>query len=481
MADRYQRLLNDSIIIAIGNFSTKLLWFFLVPLYTNVLTTEQYATADLISNLVTLLIPFFTLCITDALFRFLLEDNRKQNEMLLLSYTVINIGFFLLILLSAILMRFYDKYYILAFLFLYLTTAYKSLFLQFIRAKRKIKLYSFSSVFGAFLLIIFNLLFLMIFRMGVLGYILSFVLSDIIVLIIIIILDREQIGFKKIKRVNKHLLKSMLAYSIFLIPNSAAWWLANVSDRYFLLVLCGSGITGIYAAATKVPAIINVLSTIFQQAWQISSVDEYKSTDKNKYYSIVFNIYSSFLFIGCSGVILFTPIISKFLLAKEFYIGWVYTPILVLAALFSSFSYFFGTFYTVVKKNSMVMTTTILGAGVNIILNIIFIKPFGAYGAALTTLVSYFLVFIIRYIDTKKFVKIDLNIMDFVISTLFLFIQSTTYIIFEFNFISLLINFLCSSILLLLNSRLKIMYSMVRKLITTMPVDKTKLLSKKTR
>ena len=78
MDKSYKKLFNDTIVFAIGNFGSKILTFLLVPLYTSLLTTEQYGTADLITTTVSLLCPVLTLTIYEAILRFALD--KKYNS-----------------------------------------------------------------------------------------------------------------------------------------------------------------------------------------------------------------------------------------------------------------------------------------------------------------------------------------------------------------------------------------------------------------
>lgn len=66
--------------LAIGQFGTKLLSFFLVPLYTYVLTTEEYGTYDLLNTTTSLLIPILSLNICDASLRFPLNLNYDRKD-----------------------------------------------------------------------------------------------------------------------------------------------------------------------------------------------------------------------------------------------------------------------------------------------------------------------------------------------------------------------------------------------------------------
>ena len=73
MNDKYKALFKDTIIFAIGNLGSKMILFFLVPLYTNYLTTEEYGTADLIFTVAQLVVPVVSLTIYDAVIRFGLD------------------------------------------------------------------------------------------------------------------------------------------------------------------------------------------------------------------------------------------------------------------------------------------------------------------------------------------------------------------------------------------------------------------------
>ena len=73
MNSKYIYLINKTGILAISNFSSKLLVFFLVPIYTSVLSTAEYGTYDLAMSTVLLLYPVLTVNIVDCVMRFSME------------------------------------------------------------------------------------------------------------------------------------------------------------------------------------------------------------------------------------------------------------------------------------------------------------------------------------------------------------------------------------------------------------------------
>lgn len=72
--NKYKNLVNNSVIFTVGLFGSKLLNLFMVPLYTNILSTAEYGTADLITVTSSLLIPYLTLELGQASLRFLKDE-----------------------------------------------------------------------------------------------------------------------------------------------------------------------------------------------------------------------------------------------------------------------------------------------------------------------------------------------------------------------------------------------------------------------
>ena len=78
-------------------------------------------------------------------------------------------------------------------------------------------------------------------------------------------------------------MRQMLTFSVPLIFNAVSWWIANSSDRLMLNYFNGAGDVGLYSVAAKIPSIITSITSIFNQAWMISSVTEYDSTNDNSF------------------------------------------------------------------------------------------------------------------------------------------------------------------------------------------------------
>ena len=100
MKKAYKKLGTNIGLFAISSFGTKILNLVLVPLYTNCLSTAEYGTADLLTTILQLAIPIFTLNIAGAVIRFLLDKNSDDTLILGIGLKVTFLGSALLIVIA---------------------------------------------------------------------------------------------------------------------------------------------------------------------------------------------------------------------------------------------------------------------------------------------------------------------------------------------------------------------------------------------
>ncbi len=149
--------------------------------------------------------------------------------------------------------------------------------------------------------------------------------------------------------------------------------------------------------------------SIFISAWQISSVENFGSEESKKFYEDIYNKYEEFLFLMAAFLIATAKILATFLFSDEFYKAWIFTPVLIYAFVFNSMANFYGSIYTSGKKTKMLFISTSIGAGANVFLNFLLIPLLEAQGAAIATAGSYFLVWLIRFLDSKKILSFKVN------------------------------------------------------------------------
>ena len=136
---------------------------------------------------------------------------------------------------------------------------------------------------------------------------------------------------------------------------------------------------------------------------------EYDSETRDEYYTKIFNSYMKLA--GCLVLLLipFSKLVIVYLMDESYIIAYKYIGILYIGSLFSSFSGFYGTGYISAKDTKNAMNTTMIGALVNIAINIILMKSIGIWAACISTLFGYMVVWLIRVKQTKKYFTIKVN------------------------------------------------------------------------
>lgn len=418
--EREKRLLSNTVILAIGTFASKFLVFFMMPLYTRYLLPEEYSTADLIAQTANLLIPLACAGITNGVFRFAVDKDENPRQIFSSGLSVLLIASLLFVLLSPLIGLFATLSPYVWLVAVYVIAAnLHAVVAQYIRAKGNTLLFSLGGLIGTALTIAFNILFLVGFRMGVEGYVLSVVLGDVVVTLILFLcarlwrdFDPHTVAFSKIRE--------LLKYSVPLIPTTIFWWITSVSDRFLVIAMKGDEVNGLYAAAYKVPTLITLVCGIFIDAWQFSAISESDKREREDFFGKVFAIFGSILFMGASAVVLFSKAATRILLAENYFESWRYIPVLAFAMVFYSLVSFMGSVYTVEKRSVNSLVTSAAGAITNIVLNILLIPMWSAMGAAVATFISYFVVMLIRMLDTRRFLRFSLSLPLLIVNTVLL-------------------------------------------------------------
>lgn len=448
--NRLKVLLDNSIVFAIGNLGSKLITIIMVPLYTYFMSTSEYGTVDLIQTTANLLLPMITLSVFDAVFRFTLDKDNNNTQILSNGFAIsiaCNIIFLLLLPIFKIVIG--DLY--LYLYFIVFLQSFQSLFAEYSRGIGDVKTFSVNGILNTFFVAIFNIIFLVFLRCNTIGYLLSIILSSIISNLFLVwrLKIWKKIEFTMIK---KKSINELLIYSIPLIPNAFAWWINNASSRYFILYFVGVSANGLFAIASKIPSFLSVLNSIFFQSWQMSAVEEFESSDRDIFYSNVFKLYIEMLFISTSFILFILKPFMLLVVSQAFYSSWKLIPFLLLTVVYSSMSSFLGTNYIASKKTAGIFITTILGAVVNIILNLLLVPILGANGAGISSMFSFFSVFLIRLVDTKKISNMFIDTRHFIINNAFIFAQVYTLFI-DNKEISLSTNIILFLIILVNNSQ----------------------------
>lgn len=425
---KYGYLVKNTALFTVSSFGTKIISFFLVPLYTHLLTTEDYGTADIISTTATLLIYIFTLNITSSVLVFAMDKREEKNSILFFGLQVFAKGSLLLAVVifgCYVLKLFAWEPYCYLFLFLsFASTGLNEILNNYLRAIDKVMQVVISGLLVSTVTIMSNVLFLVVFRIGIIGYLLSIVLGQLFSCLYCIIVIKPPVFQYKRHLCDKKTQIEMIKYSIPLIFNGVAWWANTSLDRYFIRVFLGSGENGIYAVAMKIPTILSTCLTIFMQAWALSAIREYDREDTDGFFGITYSTLNALLVLVSSGLILINVPLARVLFAKDFFVAWKCTSALLISGIFSGMSSFVGSVFSAVKDSRIYATSTIVATAVNTVLNVILIPTWGIQGAAVATAVSFFVIFLIRMHCVKKYIKWRLNIWNDILAYSILIVQA---------------------------------------------------------
>lgn len=422
--NRNKYLIKNTLLFTLGNLGSKLITFFLIPLYTNTLSTTQYGTIDLVATVSTVAIPILTINICESVMRFALDKDADQKQITQIGTYIFLCAclFGLLIIPICTLFNQISSYAGLTYFYV-ISLAASQLYLCDLRGKELLLYYSIGNVLHTLLIAVFNIMFLLIFKMEIKGYLLAFIIANLIISLYALIVGKGYKSFT-LQRINKKLLVSMSKYSIVLIPNSFMWWIMNSSDRIMVSSMVGIAANGIYAVSYKIPTLVSTLTSIFNQAWSYSAIREDGACDEELYNNRIFKMLIGIVMLVGIGILTFVKPFLSIYVSEEFFSAWKYTPFLIIGYVYLTLGSFMATSYTVHKDSFGYLFSGMFGAVFNIVLNFALIPLIDVYGAAIATCISFFLVFIFRLIHTRKYIKYKIGNIEFISGSIILILSS---------------------------------------------------------
>lgn len=396
MENKYRLLAKNTIIFTLGNIGSKIIAFLLVPLYTHYLTTSEYGIADLVFTYAQVLVPVLSLMITSGIFRFGLSKEYNRDSVLLSGITIAIPGMLLMPLISVVLT--FNKtigpwvWYLCAYVVLQIVS---SIELCYLKVKEKNKTFSAICVLQTFLIALFNIAYIVKLHYGIRGYLLSSILSTFVVCCLCFILGGIYNDIKKYKY-DKKLSKLMIVYSAPLIANELSWWIIHSCDKLMINDMIGDEALGLYSISARIPAFITVLVSIFSAAWGISTIKEYEETKEVLFYESVFKAYSFVNFLASMLLISITYPFMKVYVSDAFFKAWEYVPFLICSTVYASFSNFYGSLYSAIKKSVNCMYSSLISAIINVVLNYFLILWIGIWGAVISSAIACLIATVIR-------------------------------------------------------------------------------------
>lgn len=408
---KFSPAIKASFWFTVSNVMLRGISFITLPIFSRILTTSEYGIVSVCSSWETIISIFCTLTLWGGVFNLVLVKHEEEKDRYIAGFqglaTTLTLAFFIL---SVIFIKPFTKFSTLSpfrTVCLYLQIISQAPFLLWqgkLRFDYKYKLIVFITV----VMSVLN---------PVLGYIAVIntahkaeariavgVILNLIVGIIFFI-----VNFKKGKTFfNREIWSYALRFNIVLIPHYLSMQVLSQSDRIMINNMCSSSDTGIYSVAYSFAMLLQLVTSGINSSfgpfiYKCIKNDQYEKLKKS----------TTMLLIALAAItvamICIIPDVFRLMLPESYYPAvWVIPP--VAGAVFFMFLYpLFGSveFYYEAKK--YVTMASIFGAGLNIVLNIIFIRMFGFIAAAYTTLFCYIAFSVFHFFAMKIVLKKNEN------------------------------------------------------------------------
>lgn len=287
--NKYKNLVTNILLFAANSFATKFISFFLVPLYTSYLSAGEYGVTDMANTVISLLLPLVTLDISEAAIRYIVSDKGGATRYAAVSFWVTFGSVGLVAIISPLFdlgafggLGEFKAWFILD----YAATAFMKLCGEIARGTGEIRLIPICAGISSIMTLACAVIVISNLGMGVVGYFASVFVGPLAAILIYLIFGgiwkmvaRGTAEFLNggLPQIKKTILP-MIRYALPLIPNSLFWWVGTSINRLFITSMLGISASGLFAAAGKIPSLINTAYGVFQQAWQLSAFQEVKKT-----------------------------------------------------------------------------------------------------------------------------------------------------------------------------------------------------------
>ena len=408
---RQKDLAKNTAILTVGKVCTQCISFFLLPLYTAILSAEDYGTFDLFVTYATLLLPLINWQLDQGLFRFMLDyrgnkdEQKKLFSTLLLSSTAQNIIYVILFICIEPFLKIENAYFLLLYVVL---QVYNALFLQFVRGLGYSIKYTIASFISASATTVLNVIALVFLRMGLQGLFISTLTAQLLTLIYLVVSSRSWEYFS-LKNARIGTFKKVGTYSIPLIPNNLAWWVVNASDRTIISHVLGTAANGIYSVANKFPNVFINFYNILNLSWTETVSLHYNDEDRDEFLTDTMTSLVKLFVAACLGIVACMPFVFPIMVNAKYNAAYNQILILMYAMLFRVLVGLYSCVYVAQKNAKKIAYTSISAAIINITVDLILINKIQVFAASLSTLVAFLSMFIVRYIDVNKTVHMRIK------------------------------------------------------------------------
>lgn len=423
-------LFKNTGIIAIGQISTRIVNFFLLPLYTALLSTKDYGLADLLTTYSGLISILIGLQMHQAIFRFLVT---KRNDKTSIKRTVssvfgasilIFIAYSVIFILIQPYINLQCKWFLLAHV---LCTISLNTMSGVSRGLGNNTAYAIGNFVASVAILILNVIAIAVLHLGVAGMLVSYIIGPALGTLYIFFRCRI-LQYTDFNMVSKEELKGIIHYSIPLVPNELSWSVIHSSDRWVVSFVLSIAANGLIAVASKFSLIYTTLFSIFNASWTEQVVLHYKDEGGPEYVNEMFDKMITFFATLAIVIIACMPFVFRFLVNKQFSEAYGLVPFYMIAVYFNAIVGMLSAIYLIENETKQIAVSTTVAAFINLLVDVLLIKIVGVYAAPISSICGYAAISIWRLIDiNKRHCKISIRKKNLIGIMLMLIISLCAY------------------------------------------------------
>lgn len=414
------KFIKSSAIYFVGNVLTKVISFFLLPIYTNYIATADMGYYDVSISYVHIIAPVVCMEIWSGIMRYMFDYNEKDGK-----YKAIFNGFIifgcsvLIYTIGAGVLGIVTDIKMLFLIFLYgITYMLHTVYSYVVRGLGYNAVFAISGILGSLINSVSNIIMIILLDMRLDSMYIALILG-LAFQVIFMEFRIKLIKHMSFDMFDKAMITSMVRFSLPLCLNSASFWFLSNYNRVGISNTLGLEANGIYSVAAKFTYVLGLASNCFSMAWQemVYSMGNEKE-NKSKFYSTASNYYIKFLMYGTVVLIPAVSVIFPFMVAKEYNAAYDVVPLYLLATVTNIYSVFLGNIFSAEKKTSIIFFSTVAAAVVNVSLFHLLVGDMELQAANIALLCGFLVMIVFRLFLLRKDFKIHLDFKMLIFTTI---------------------------------------------------------------
>lgn len=309
------------------------------------------------------------------------------------------------------------KDYLLFTILLFIGCSLSDLFASIVRASKETKIYVILVITQYIISIFMFLILTIVYNMKISAVFISYIISYLIIILYYIIHYRIY-KYIKLKDYSFEIQKKFLKYGLPMVGVWATSWILNYSDRYIIQLFTSTEKVGLYDIAYKLSEnSINIITTSISMAMMPHIIEEFKNggniraNDILKKYLKIFNIIIIPAIFGLIGI---RNHIYGTLISIDYISGSNIIIYISISMFFLGTSQLLYKIWQLNEKTVNILRLMIFSVILNILLNIIFVPKYGFIVAAVTTLLSNIITFVLTYYSIKRAYLFKFDYLSFI-------------------------------------------------------------------